>query len=210
MLPIESETPCITTRITLRDLLQDVARTPARVHEVLGDDLEPVDRRVVFEDVIEVDRAQPYAKSQMPVAQPFIKPADTNQAFFGAAPTVLPAFFIWASNALRAFFQVFSLSGTSQAPCPLQEFCPAYSPQPPWPLHVLSPLQECASAMAHLPVPAQELSPPLPFSLQVLRPRQTCLSCSSSAGSCFSRFRRRALRTYCPGALRQMPPLSVC
>src|SRR5439155_5077189 len=83
-----------------------------------------------------------------------------------ASPNVLPAFFIWASNALRAVFQVFSLSGTSQLPKPLQEFCPGYSPQPPWPLQELSPLQECFSAMAQLPMPAQELSAPFPLVLQ--------------------------------------------
>src|SRR6266404_126637 len=99
------------------------------------------------------------------------------QAFaFGASPKVLPAFFIWASKALRAVFQVLSLRGTSQPPSPLQEFCPGYSPQPPWPLQALSPLQECLSASEQLPMPAQELPPPVPLPLQVLRPRQTCLS----------------------------------
>src|SRR6266404_4961405 len=109
----------------------------------------------------------------------------TRQAL-GASPKVLPAAFICFSNAFRAACQVFFLSGTSQLPWPLQEFCPAYSPQPPWPLQAFSPLQECASTVAQLPIPAQELSPPLAFPLQVFKPRHTCFSPSSRDGSCVS------------------------
>src|SRR6266404_740870 len=108
------------------------------------------------------------------------------QAALGASPKVLPAVFICFSNAFRAAFQAFFLSGTSQLQLLLQEFCPAYSPQPPWPLHAFSPLQECASTVAQLPIPAHELSPPLAFPLHVFKPRHTCFSPSSRDGSCVS------------------------
>ena len=52
-------------RIALGDLLQHVPRAALRVHEVLGDDLEPVDRRAVLEDVGVVDRPQADAEAEM-------------------------------------------------------------------------------------------------------------------------------------------------
>src|SRR5581483_12188218 len=99
----------------------------------------------MLQNIVEVDRSKAHSESKMRVAQARVRHADVSgrsQAFLGAAPTVLPAFFICASKDLRAFFHVFSVNGTSQLPCPLQEFWPAYSPQPPWPLQALSPLQE--------------------------------------------------------------------
>jgi hypothetical protein len=45
-------------RVALGDAVEHLHRTPTRVHEVLGHDLEPVDRRPVLEHVSEVLRAQ--------------------------------------------------------------------------------------------------------------------------------------------------------
>ena len=52
-------------RIALGDLGQDAARPALRIHEVLGDRLEPIDRRMVLQNVAEVDRPQTDAQSQI-------------------------------------------------------------------------------------------------------------------------------------------------
>ena len=51
--------------VALGDLFEDVARPAAGVHEVFGDDLEPVHRRVVVEDVRKVDGAQADAEAEV-------------------------------------------------------------------------------------------------------------------------------------------------
>ena len=46
------------------DLADDGARAPARIHEILGDRLEPVDRRPLGQDLLEMDAAQPEAEAE--------------------------------------------------------------------------------------------------------------------------------------------------
>ena len=45
-------------RIMLGDLADDGARAAARIHEILGDRLEPVDRRTLGEDMVEMDASE--------------------------------------------------------------------------------------------------------------------------------------------------------
>jgi hypothetical protein len=40
--------------VAFRDLIQHVARSTARIQKVLGDELEPVDVRLLLEDVAEM------------------------------------------------------------------------------------------------------------------------------------------------------------
>src|SRR3974390_2550970 len=79
--------------------------------------------------------------------QPHQLPRSDQSLALGASPTVLPSFFILASNALRALFHSFSFRGTWQPPFPLQEFSAGCSPQPPLPLQVFSPRQTCLSSV---------------------------------------------------------------
>ena len=51
--------------VAFRNLLEDVPRAAARVDEVFGNDLEPVDLRMVLEDVRKVDRAQPDTETEV-------------------------------------------------------------------------------------------------------------------------------------------------
>ncbi len=51
-------------RIAIAHGGQDLERAPAGDHEVLGDNLEPVHRRMIFEDVNIVGPAQAHAKAQ--------------------------------------------------------------------------------------------------------------------------------------------------
>src|SRR5207253_11179862 len=52
-------------RVALRHLVEDVEGAAARVHEVLGEGLEPVHLRPGGEDVAEVDGAQAYAQAEV-------------------------------------------------------------------------------------------------------------------------------------------------
>jgi len=58
-----------TQRVALGDLFEDVARPAAGVHEVFGDDLEPVHGRPLVEDVGEVDGAQADAQAEVGVSE---------------------------------------------------------------------------------------------------------------------------------------------
>ena len=52
-------------RIPLRKLPQHLPRTAAGIHEVLGDDLEPVHRRLLLQDMPKVDAPQANAETEM-------------------------------------------------------------------------------------------------------------------------------------------------
>ena len=52
-------------RILLRDFLEHIARTAARVHEVFGERLEPIDVGLRAEDVAEMNGAQPHADAEV-------------------------------------------------------------------------------------------------------------------------------------------------
>ena len=52
-------------RVALGDLVEDPQRAAPGVHEVLRQDLEPVDGRAPGEDVAEVDRAQADADAEV-------------------------------------------------------------------------------------------------------------------------------------------------
>ena len=54
--------------IPLGDLVEDITRPAARVHEVLGDNLEPIDGRPVLKNVREMNAAQTNTKPQRIVA----------------------------------------------------------------------------------------------------------------------------------------------
>src|SRR5258708_692283 len=56
-------------RVTLGDLFKDVARSALRIHEVFGNHLEPIDRRMVFQDIREVYRSQAKAQTQVVVSE---------------------------------------------------------------------------------------------------------------------------------------------
>src|SRR6185295_4968136 len=56
-------------RIALGDLRQDVARTAERIDVVLADHLEPVDGRLVAQDVLEVGGPQSDAETEVVMAE---------------------------------------------------------------------------------------------------------------------------------------------
>ena len=56
--------------IPFGNLIQHVAWATARVHEILRDNLEPIDLRMVLEDVREMNRTQPNAKPKIVMSQP--------------------------------------------------------------------------------------------------------------------------------------------
>ena len=70
-------------RIALGDAVEHLQRAPAGVHEVLGDDLEPVHRGLVLEHVSEVLRAQPQAEPEVGEAE-----AIGGRAHHGSATAV--------------------------------------------------------------------------------------------------------------------------
>jgi len=55
--------------IALGDLFKDVPRPALRVHEVLGNDLEPIDLGLLVEDVREMHGAQADAKAEIGVSE---------------------------------------------------------------------------------------------------------------------------------------------
>ena len=52
-------------RVLLGHLIQHMQRPAAGIHVVFGENFEPVDGRMVFQDVLEVHGAQPDAESQV-------------------------------------------------------------------------------------------------------------------------------------------------
>ena len=55
-------------RVSLSDLIEDPKRTAAGIHEILAQDFEPVDLRMILEDVREMHCPQTDAKSEIRVA----------------------------------------------------------------------------------------------------------------------------------------------
>src|SRR5579871_748492 len=60
-------------RISLGHLIEYVQRAAARIHVVFRKYLEPIDGWIVFEDVLEVHRAQTDSESQIRITPPIVR-----------------------------------------------------------------------------------------------------------------------------------------
>src|SRR5690349_7883014 len=62
-------------RVPFRDLIDYIQWPPAGIQVVLRQDLEPIDPRLVFEDVLEMDTPQADAETQVRIAPTIIRHA---------------------------------------------------------------------------------------------------------------------------------------
>src|SRR5579862_4432408 len=124
--------------ITLKYEVQRCQRAPAIDHVIFRDDLEPVDRGLLFEDVGVMGNPQ---TDTDPVIREPVKSigwhmfAKRGRRRLAAAPR------------RTCYLAGADLEpSVAQAPCPLQEFLPhSFLDPPPLPLHEFRPLQACFS-----------------------------------------------------------------
>src|SRR5580700_8631923 len=119
--------------ITLKNEVQRCQGAPAVDHVILRDDLEPVNRGLLFEDVLVVRNPQ---TDTDPV---ILEPVESIGWHMVEGPAR-------AGGSPRRGYLPGLEPSVAQAPCPLQEFLPnSFLDPPPLPLHEFNPLQACFS-----------------------------------------------------------------